>query len=489
MSAFWSDWNEPIDDVEGRDVGLYDNISIPIAPDWKRMHVVRGLPFNGGSTALDFDSDVITAEMGGSTHNLAIYNQRAQRNTVPVNTLPNGSMPQAKVTLVSRIWIDGASNLSAAGNYVTPLVAVWSSFGAFGWCMCSISRISPFENIDGGNARLWLTVNSFNTANSYDYDCGSAAPLIGYDPGHEFKLEAEIIEPTSGAYDKMQARLSVRKLPGGGVGGMEGQWIIRNQNLLNGSGFWITEEQWMHCGFNGTGRVHARIYSLERWFGDKIWLGEPTLLDTQDDTPAVGSEDTVVAGPSDSFNPINARRNGVVIPLDSVYAKYNDGGIILGTEKNGFGNAVITLGNDGSNTPRGVELVLPDVDGAWDLDVASAVASATNSGAHIWLRESSTGKWVALGVHNNGTNRRLSVWQNAGELYRASSNFSPTAFHIAVERFSGQWYFYTYTPSFNTEGNWAVGTLFTTRADRIGFGGWAGASGATLQFNYLTKTS
>jgi hypothetical protein len=486
FGPWWSDYNEPDEDVEGKDVGLYDNIHVPLAPDYDSCTIQRGLPFNGGSTAIDFDSDEITARLGRSIVQAQVDNYRGMRNAVPVNVL-NGSMPQAKVTMVARVWIDGASDLSTNGNFVEPCYVGWSSSGAFGECFVCIERFSPFTGADLGSVRILLVVYSYNNANAYVYDCGSAAPLIGDSIGHEYKLEAQILPGTSSAFDKMQAILTINPLPGSSST-FAGTWIARNQNLLNGGGFWVEDMMWMDSRRNGAGRVHARCYSFEYWFGDKIWLGgTPPLIGTGDVTPAP-NDATVVAGPSDSFNPVT-RRNGVVVPLDSVYTRYNDGGKILGANKDGNGNAVLNLDDDGSGVPRGVELVLPNVDGAWDLDVTSALSAEANSGAHLWLRESGTGKWAAFGLQNNGTNRRWSLWNNSGELYRSGTDLAYTAFHIAMERFSGSWYFYTYTPGFNTETSRTVASLFTVRADRIGFGGWSGATGHDLAFNYLTKTS
>jgi hypothetical protein len=482
--TFWSDWVEPAEDIEGRNVGLYDNIAVPLAPDYQHGTLARGLPFNGGSTGFDVDSDVPP----DATPDVMVTDYRGMRNSVPVNTYPNGSMPQAKVTLVARFWIDSVSDLSTAGNFVEPCYIGWASSGAFGECFVSIQRYAPYTNADAGTPHLWLSVESFNSANAYVYDCGSASGLIGDSVGHEYKLEAEIIPPTSGAFDKMRANLIINPLPGS-ASTFSGQWTITNQNLLNGSGTWAQTLWWGRTRRNAGGRVHTRLYSLEEWFGDQIWLGgSPASIVDSDITPAPNDTSVVTATAEDEFTP-GTRRTGVTVPIDSAYTRYNDGGNITSFVKDGNGHALLALASDGSNTPRGGELVLPDVDGAWDLEVTSAVASAANSGAHIWLRESGTGKFVAFGLHNNGTNRRWSVWKNSGELYRSSTNLTDTTFHIAVERFSGSWYFYRYTPTFNTETNATVTSLFTVKADRIGFGGWAGSGGASLSFNYLRKTS
>lgn len=267
--TFWSDWNEPDETIEGRDVGLYDNITLPLAPDWRRMRLVRGLPFNGGSNALDFDSAAIETESGATVPDLAIWNLRGQRNAVPVSTLPDGLDAQSKVTVIARVWIDGTSDLETAGNFISPCYVGWASSGAFGESYVVIGRYAPYTDEDGGGPRIWLVVESFDGSNAEVYDCGSAAGLIGHATGHEFKLVAEIIPATEEAFDKMRATLTVTPLAGGS-GGVSLTQMIENQNLLNGGGFWVSTLRWFECRRNGAGYVHARCYSFEFTFGDVI---------------------------------------------------------------------------------------------------------------------------------------------------------------------------------------------------------------------------
>jgi hypothetical protein len=500
QGGWWSDYNEPVDDIEGMDVGLYDNIHVALAPDYKRFHFARGLPFNGGSTAVDFDSTIIAAEAGGTVFQCSIDNYRGMRNAVPTSIYPGG-FTQPKVTLVARVWIDAASDLTPNGNFVEPCYVGWASFGAFGECFVCIQAVEPFTGIDHGSPRIMLVVYSYNTANAYVYDCGSAAALIGYDPGHEFKLEAQILPPTNSAYDKMQARLSIRRLPGGGAGGMEGQWIVRNQNLLNlSSGFWDQTNSWFVCRRNGTGYVHARCYSVEQWFGDKIWLGEPALVATSDVTPTPADDSTVATSLSvtDPFNPRPPGRPGLTSPtiaLPSPWTRFNDAGFISALDKDGSGNALLNLAADGSGVPRGAVLTVPQLvsDHYYQLDATSIPATEANSGGFLYFSESATGKWVLVGIHHNGTNRRASVWKGTGalsagaELVRGATNLTATAATLIIERSGGQWYFhYNVGGGLVTLTNVALSTVFTTGPDRVGFGAWSGASGELIALGALS---
>jgi hypothetical protein len=494
FGTWWSDYNEPVDDIEGMDVGLYDNIHVPLAPDYMPETIVRGLPFLGGTSALDFDSAYMTAQTGTSFPEQYISNYRGMRNPVPVNVL-GGSMPQAKVTIIARMWIDGACDLNPSGTFIEPVYVGWASFGAFGECRAVISRWGgPGLGLDYGTPHLLLIIYSYNTANTYEYDCGPAAGLIGDPVGHLYKLQAQVLPATNSAYDKMEATLQVSPLPGS-ASTFAGTWTIRNQNLLDGGGFWVSDITWFWGKVNLAGFIHARCYSVEQWFGDKIWLGpNPPLIATSDVTPPPDDDSTVATSlaVTDEFVPRAPGRSGLTPPtvaLPAPWARFNDAGFITGFDKSGAGKAVLTLGNDGSNTPRGGELTVPQLitDHDYSLLVASAAATGANSGFFLWMRESATGKWVAFGVHDNGTNRRMSVWTSAGgQIFRGATDVTETTGTLHIERSAGQWFFWhVFTAGPVNDHNVSVASLFTSGPDRVGFGGWSGATGAVFSFDWL----
>jgi hypothetical protein len=225
---------------------------------------VRGLPYNGGSSALEFDSTVITAASGSTTPQRGVYLvYRGMRNLVP--TGPTG---QPKVTCISRVWIDATSDLTVSGSFVEPCYVAWSSSGAFGECFAVISRYAPFTGTDYGTPHLSLVVYSYNTANAYVYDCGSAAALISDAIGHEFVLTAQIIPATDTEYDKWRRRSQVSPLAGS-ASTFAGTWTIRNQNLLDSRRILKSTSFSTMPSVNGSGFTFGRaIYSFEQWYGE-----------------------------------------------------------------------------------------------------------------------------------------------------------------------------------------------------------------------------
>lgn len=505
-SAFWSDYNEPTEDYEGRVDGPW-NVAVPMAPDWQHAHMERGLPFNGGSTAMVFDSDEIFVQTGNTAPEMYIYalsNQVPGGSTFPVD----GSI--SKSTMVQRIFIDPASDLDAVDSYVN-VGTVWFNSGplafgvpgSFSSAYAYVGRYSPYpDNVDAGSPHLFLQVWSYNTTPPHylSIDCGNAADIINDAIGYEFFLSLEIIPSTSTSYDKVEAVLKAYPLPGA-TGTFAGTWVARIQNLM-GWDHYPLSFYWFNNGKgSGGGRVRAGCYSYEGWTGNKIWIGspQPPVTSTTDTTPTPNDNSAVTDSFSttDPFDPRPPGRPGLPspnVPLISPWVRFNDGGIISSVVKDGSGNVILALGADGSGIPRGMEAPCPQLvtDHFYQLTLTGAAASEANSGVFIWARESATGKWVAFGIHNNGTNRRMSVWKGTGlaitgtEIARGASNIAGTSGTIILERFSGQWYFEYNIGGFNTLTNVSLATLFTTGPDRIGFGQWSGASGQTVSLASLT---
>lgn len=500
QGGWWSDYNEPIEDYEGRiDIGApYWNVAVPMAPDWWHCTMEYGLPFNGGSTAMVFDSADASFGAAGNRQ-LYIY---ALTGNVPTggggyNTIPDipGGGPD-RVTCVSRIFIDGAVSSFPYGSqcYVTPVECWFVSTGAFGEAYAYIGRNKPYPLTgDPGSAHLYLALWSYNTTgpNQVVVDCGDASDIINDAIGYEFSLMLRVVPATSSAYDKIEAVLSVYPLPGA-TGTFAGTWVARAQNLM-------AQDARVHAvyvhnnGGTASDRVRTGTYSYEVWTGTKIWLGssQPAVTSTTDSVPTP-DDNTVVTGATkytDAFNPRpprGANTSSPVVPLPSPWARFNDSGKILLLAKDGVGHAQVQIDVDGSNVPRGAYLAVPQVvtDLDYKLTITNAPAANTNSGDGMYMEESATGKWVWFGIHNNGTNRRMSVRKGTGagagtEVFRGSTNISGTSGYVQMERASGQWYFYHDIggSGFVTDYNAAIGTFFTTGPDRVGFGAMA-ASGA-----------
>jgi hypothetical protein len=500
FGGFWSDYNEPTEDYEGRLLGPYWNLSLPLDPTWQPNTVVDCLPFNGGSRAIDFDSAYIFAQTGRTTPASEVY---AMTGQVPdgmgsFNFPPSGPTGWQKVTLVSRVWIDSTSDLDSSGNYVSPVQIWFISTGAFGEAHVYVGRFHPITNADAGSPRLWLYLWSYNNTFSVVIDCGSAADIIADAVGYEFSLTMQVIPATSSAYDQVEARLSAYPLPGA-TGTFAGTWIARVQNAMAQDSYPL--QITVHNNGRTANYVHARTYSFEWWVGNKVWLGssQPGVTSTTDTTPTPVDDSFVLGtlGISDDFTPRAPARGGLTSPtfplvtVSPSWTKFNDGGFITSLDKTGLGQAVLTLASDGSGTPRGFYAACPQLvtDHTYSLGVPSGGAPAVeaNAGTFLRLEETATGKWVEFGVHNNGTNRRTTVrTSGGGEVYRGSVAVPTTGGEFSIDRSAGNWEFWHNFGGYSgILYSAALATIFTTGPNRVVIGGWSGVSGHVLAYDYL----
>jgi hypothetical protein len=501
FGPWWSDYNEPTEDYEGKLTG-YWNYSIPMAPDWYHCTMSRGLPFNGGSTAMVFDS--ADGSFTTSSPQLYIYGLTNQQPGGPtVADIPGGG--PSKVSMVSRLFVDPVTAM-ADGDYITPVELWFVSTGAFSEVYAYIGYRSPYpDSVLGATPHLFIQMWSYNTTapNYISIDCGDASDILNDPIGYEFRLSLEVIPATSSAYDKLEAILSVLPLPGA-VGTFAGTWVLRLQNLMaqdaRVNGFYTHNNG---VADKTVSRVKTGTYSWEVWTGNPIWLGgpPPSVTSTTDTAPAP-SDNTVVTTATkktDTFAPRpprGANTSSPVVPLPAPWTRFNDGGKIVLLDKDGSGHAQLQLAADGSGIPRGALLIVPQI--VTDLDYKLTFASIpnageANSGGFMYMEESATGKWVAWGIHHNGTNRRMSIWKGTGagagaEVHRGATNIAGTSGYVQMERSSGQWYFYYDIggSGFVTEFQDVIGNFFTTGPDRVGFGAWSGASGITVSEDALS---
>jgi hypothetical protein len=144
--------------------------------------IERNLPYNGGHAALVFDSSV--SARAGSAFPMVWMTRHMRDGAPPDNT-------EADVTITARLFIDASTVFEdLSTSFITPCYAQWSDGSTSGEAYATIGRRNPETNVDAGTPHVWVTVRSTNgfATSIQSIDCGSAASILGYSPGYEFRL-------------------------------------------------------------------------------------------------------------------------------------------------------------------------------------------------------------------------------------------------------------------------------------------------------------